>query len=222
MRKGLTKLGLAAVALALAACQAESYDSGDDKYSYLRADFGMLQTGQSREAVSFTSDEGQSVVFPQKVAVAWATTADSTYRSLVYYDVSTSRPFIISPVIVVKSIDMSSLKPATADSVNALRDPFTVESGWRSGHYLNIAFAVKTGKADTLATAQRIGLCLDSVTTDAQGRRHRFMHILHSQNGQPEYYSVHTYMSLPVPDSLASDVLHVSASTYGGPWQRTY
>lgn len=222
MRRLMIIAFAAVAAFMLVACEADDYDSGDNKFSYLRADFGMLQTAESKQATAFVTDEGYSLTFPKKVNVSWATTADSTYRALVYYDTRTSQPFAISQVFVVNAYDTRLPRSAQADSVAALRDPLTMESVWRGGNYLNIGFAVKTGKTDSLATAQRIGLCLDSAKVDASGKRHYFMHVLHSQNGQPEYYSVHTYMSLPLPDSLRNVTFHLSATTYNGVWQREY
>lgn len=222
MRKLLNIIFLATALFALAACQTDSYDSGDNTYSYLRADFGMLQVNGSRQGTAFTTDDGAKLTFPAPVTLSWVTTADTVYRALAYYDTQTERPFTISPVFVVNAYDTREPRSARADSIAALRDPLTVESAWRAGGFLNIGFAVKTGRTDSLAQAQHIGLCVDSVKQDATGQRHFFIHVLHSQNNQPEYYSVHTYMSLPLPDSLRNAAFHLSATTYSGLWRQTY
>ena len=70
------------------------------------------------------------------VKLNWASKADSLYRALVYYDVTTRQMFSASPVLVTQPV--SKQKAATLST-----DAITVESTWEGGGYFNVAFNVK-------------------------------------------------------------------------------
>lgn len=198
---------LMALSLLLVACSHDDYDTGDGHYSYLRADFGMAHaTGGAFDYL--LTDGGDSVRFSSPVTATWATRSDSLYRVMAYYDTSSHQVFSLSEVLVVQALEPSAVpQPVT--------DPLTLESAWAAGGFLNIGFAVKTGRSDSIDARQQIGLLVDSVVTAADGR-HAYLTVLHAQNGVPQYYTVHGFMSLPLPREAAYAQIHVRAVGYDG------
>ena len=78
--------GLALTTLLFAACTADNYDTGDGKYSYLRADFVEAHTVASGKIDYAITDDGDSVRLNPVVSASWATKRDSIYRALLYYN----------------------------------------------------------------------------------------------------------------------------------------
>ena len=204
--------------LALTACENETYDSGDGKYSYLRADFGEIYTGDPTVALGAVTDEGDAIVFSQPYTVRWAVKADTTYRALVYYHVladgkaqpqSVSRVPVITPYVT-----------ARPDTVKF--DPLSLESTWvsKNGKYLNVAVVVKTGQADGIDALQTIGLMHDGEAVLADDTKQLRLRFIHDQAGVPQYYSSRAFVSLPLKD-IAADVITLSVPTYDGWISRT-
>lgn len=67
--------GLALTTLLFAACTADNYDTGDGKYSYLRADFVEAHTVASGKIDYAITDDGDSVSLNPVVSASWATSA---------------------------------------------------------------------------------------------------------------------------------------------------
>ncbi len=202
---------LAAVALVVAACDVDDYDTGDSRYSYLRADFGMLHTSASQQVDYLLNDDGDRISFASPATVSWASRADTLYRALTYYDTNALTVFSTSQVPVIRAALRDTLQQIDLD-------PLTVESVWKGGGFLNVGYAVKSGVVDSIDARQTIGLVHDSLTTDSDGNKTLRLTIRHAQNGVPEYYSVRGYFSMNIPDSLADATIQVSAYTYDG-WQ---
>lgn len=205
------KLPASALALVLcvAACQVDPYETGDSRYSYLRADFAMLHGATNGTADYMLTDDGDSVAFAQRANVGWVSTPDSFYRALVYYDTSSRRVFSASQVSVV-------VPTVVADSAHIATDPLSIESVWVGGGYLNIGFAVKTGKADSIEARQQVGLVLEGVDMGSDGKPTVQLRVTHAQNGVPQYYSVRGYMSMPLANDMQGARFNLRANTYGG------
>lgn len=196
------------------ACSHDAYESGDGKYSYLRADFVAARSGTAGQIVSATTDEGETLSFSEPVAAKWATTADSTYRALLYYNLrdAVAEPLSISRVPV--------LQPVLASAVEAPRqDPVGLQSGWVStnGGYLNLGLLLKAGKSDDEEAAQSVGVVCDSIVGG-----NAFLRLLHDQGQVPEYYTVRQYVSIPLTELLAGKTVHLSVNTYDGLLTRTF
>lgn len=132
---------LIAGVLLLLSCKNDSYESGDSRYSYLRADFCMMHTSDKGAIDYLLIDGGDTVRIATPVKLNWASKADSLYRALVYYDVITRQMFSATSVLVTQPV--SKQKAATLST-----DAITVESTWEGGGYFNVAFNVKTGQTD--------------------------------------------------------------------------
>lgn len=211
-------IGCLALLLVLAACENETYDAGDGKYSYLRADFGEVRIGAATLAVGAVTDEGTELMFGSPYSAQWAVKADTIYRALIYYydkvENGKTAPYSISRVPVIEPY--FTMRPDTLAF-----DPIVFESAWvsKSGKYLNIGLYVMTGQADGIDRTQTIGVIHDGVETLGDGTRKLNLRLYHNQKGVPEYYSSHAYISIPLKD-VDADQIAIAIPTYDG-WKES-
>lgn len=211
---GLVELISLGMLAATAGCSSDAYDTGDGQYSYLQADFGMAHVTAAKTVDHFLTDRGDTVWLSTPVTASWLPAKDTLCRALAYYDVKTKRLFSLSQVLVTRAADKAHMD-------NVPTDPLTLESTWCGGGYLNIGFAVKTGQTDVVDARQSIGLMVDSVETDGDSVRAVILRLLHEQNGVPQYYTVKSYLSMPLPSEWKHARLTVTANTYQGEQQLT-
>lgn len=202
----LITLGTMATA---ASCSSDAYDTGDGRYSYLQAEFGMAHVTTAKTVDYFLTDRGDSVRLTTPATASWLPAKDTLCRALAYYDTNAKRVFTLSQVLVTQAADKSRFD-------NAPTDPLTIESAWLGGGYLNIGFAVKTGQTDAVDARQSIGLMVDSVETDGDSVRAVTLRLLHEQNDVPQYYTVKSYLSAPLPPEWQHARLIVTANGYQG------
>ena len=69
----------------LLGCKDDNYDSGDGKYSYIKADFVEAHTVSAKEINYVITDDGDSLALSPHVSADWAAKSDSDYRALLYY-----------------------------------------------------------------------------------------------------------------------------------------
>lgn len=227
MFKGLASCLLALCLLFLVlfvACTTDTYDTGDGSLSYLRADFVEAYTNADGLLVSASTDDGDSLTFAAGVEKKWATTPDSVYRALLYYNKveGAITPLSLSQVFVPQVRMASDLK--TTDVTH----PVEWESAWisRGGRYLNLGLQVKTGTTDGGTAQQSIGVVCDTVLTRNDGSREVQLHLLHDQKDVPEYYSVDAYLSIRLdrlPIALQTDdEITLTVNTYDGIATKTF
>ena len=131
------------LAFSLAACTTETYDSGDGKYSMMRADFVETRTNSAGELYCAVTDEGDSLVLSPKCTAKWAATPDSLYRALLYYNVPQTG-------IEVKTISLTSIPTPLVrmkeDVKEQQTDPVVFNSAWmsREGRYINLGCMRRT------------------------------------------------------------------------------
>ena len=213
-------------------CSSDSYETGDGKYSYLRADFGEIHTAKPQQVDYSVNDEGRRISFETATTVKWAEKGDTLYRALIYYNDlpdKATRSISLQPVYVLAP-------KAAADVKDPRHDPVTFESAWLSTcqrsdltiavdslsraaatHYLNIAFLVKTGQPDDEKARQTIGM-MSEQTDDGKLR----LTLLHDQGTIPQYYSTRIYTSIPLSDSQLQRGIVLSVNTYDGELIRTF
>lgn len=210
MKKFLAVVGLLIIVMS---CRRENYRTGDGKYSYLRADFAELHTTSPRVVDYLITDDGDSVAFSPRITVDWAVRGDSVYRVLAYYNLSEEGP----EAVRMKQIPVMKWRKM-AEGEPRFTDPLIFESAWisRNRKYLNIGFAVKTGKTDTPDTRQTLGVSCDSVKQSANNVSHIYLTLLHHQNGVPQYYSVRDHLSVPLRNVAKGSVIHLNVYTYKG------
>lgn len=208
MKKWITILAV----LVATACTNEAYDSGDGDYSYLLAEFVEMHTADAKRVDYATNDANRQIMFDKPLAVSWATTPDSLYRALLYYNnrPDGAEPIAASQVYVLRPTDKDSLD-------NQSTDPVNVESIWTSenGRWLNLQLLVKTGQPDDKDAFQQIGM---ASSLDADSLLH--LTLLHDQGTIPQFYTARVYVSVPL-NSTVQLPLRLTVNTYDGPVTRT-
>ena len=224
MKRHLRLLAIMAVSPLCLSCTQETYESGDGKYSYMRADFVDAHTNAEGKLFSVMTDEGDSLLLTAPTERTWAARADTTFRSLLYYNKVGGKAELISissiPTPLVR--DVSDLKEGMKS------DPVKFVSSWKStnGRYLNLELVLMTGTSGDETPLQKIGCVCDSVSTATDGSRHVWLSLYHDQDGVPEYYSLSVYMSimtsrLPI-DPKKGDQVSIRIPTYSGQITRDF
>ena len=204
-----------------AACETDSYETGDGKYSYMRADFAEAHTTEVRKIDYCVNDEGDTVKFTSPVGVAWADKADTTYRTLVYYNAKPTGAEVLSVNYI--PVYQLSIADTAKHIASAKTDPLTLSSAWlsRAGKYLNLGLDVKVSATTETTPKQSLGIKCESFTTNTDGSHDLYITLLHNQNGMPEYYSMRTYFSIPIKN-VEADSLQVCFHTYDGEVAKTF
>lgn len=204
----------AVVAMCLAACSSEGYDTGDGNYSYLTAELALLHTDSKRAVTAATLDNGANLQLSNPFTIKWAEKPDTVYRALLYYDkpdgnVSTVKVRSVSQVPVLGIANSSQVKEMHTD-------PVGLESVWTSknGSYINMSLLLKSGSTSA-DTQQSIGMVSEGTSVDADGKRRLVLRLYHNQGGVPEYYTVQQYVCIDAR-SLDADVVEINVNTYNG------
>lgn len=215
-----TAAAFALCAAMLGACSSAPYDTGDGKYSYLTADFAEAATDASCHVTALTTDNGTTWHVNGTLAPQWATTPDSTYRVIAYYDA----PGATAAAVSVRSIaQVPTLVPADASTFKKpLTDPVRLESAWTSANrrYVNISLLLMTGQPDDPGSRQVIGMMAGDTTADAGGKRTLHLTLYHDQGGVPQKYSARQYASIPTA-GIDADSVSITVNTYDGTLTRT-
>ena len=201
------------LATVLAACQVDSYDSGDGEYSMLTADFVEAHTSQASAVDYAVTDGGDSLVMQQPLSADWADKADTLYRAILYYDHAEG-----TAVQARSIVQVPVLRPNPPSAFGTVRtDPVDLESVWLSpsGKYLNIGLYVKVGEGGPQGARHTVGLVCDSVGVSQAGGRTAYLRFYHDQGGVPQYYSSKTYVSIGCA-SLRADSVELAVETYDG------
>ena len=203
--------------LMLSACKNDSYESGDGQYSYLQADFVEANTSASKELVSARTDDGDMLLFSPHVFKEWASTPDSVYRSLLYYNkVSDDRTTEVYSIVQIPVVKIHKLKGT--DEIST--DPLFLKSAWISKNrkYLNLYFGIKTGVEDGNDNIQTLSVVYDPDVNNSNDSRNPYIKVVHKQNGVPEYYTSYGYISVPLNDFALGTTIHLSVNTYDQGW----
>ena len=203
--------------LMLSACKNDSYESGDGQYSYLQADFVEANTSASKELVSARTDDGDMLLFSPHVFKEWASTPDSVYRSLLYYNkVNDDRTTEVYSIVQIPVVKIHKLNGT--DEIST--DPLFLKSAWISKNrkYLNLYFGIKTGVEDGNDNIQTLSVVYDPDVNNSNDSRNPYIKVVHKQNGVPEYYTSYGYISVPLNDFALGTTIHLSVNTYDKGW----
>lgn len=202
------------LAAALAACQADSYESGQGNFSLLTADFVELHTNAQCAAIYAITDGGDSLALVPAATPDWTSRPDTAYRAILYYDRAEG------PAVRARSIiEVPVLRPVATAALDSVPiHPVRLESAWVSagGKYLNLGLYLKVGEGGPEGARHTVGLVCDSVAVSASGCRTAHLRLYHDQGGVPEHYSQKTYVSAPC-SMLAADSAVLRVETYDGP-----
>jgi hypothetical protein len=213
-------LSVCLLALALCACETDNYDKGEGAYSHMTGDLADLLADSQKRGVSFETDDGTSYTLETPTRASFITTADSTYRTSIYYNkVEGGRAKILSWSIVPT---MKPLSPT--DFKTQPQDPVGVESCWlsKNGKYLNLALLLKNGRDGEGHEGKHIlALVEDENHKNADNTHTAYYRLLHSQNGTPEYYTNRRYFSILLPSTSRPDSVRITINTYEGTMVKT-
>lgn len=210
-----------AACAALSGCSHSDYDSGDGSLSYLTADVVLLHTSSDKTVAVADMDDGTQLHMSSKFTTKWATTPDSVYRALLYYDRPSDGSATVRPRSVVQVPVLRPVKAADVSQIHA--DPLSVESVWmgKNRAYINISLLLKAGNAEADDAVQTVGLVDDGLATAADGTTVRRLRLYHDQGGVPEYYTVQRFVSIATADLGAADAVELTVNTYSGTVTKT-
>ncbi len=195
----------------LAACETDSYDKGAGENSLTMGDLMTAHANGDKSIDYITTDNDEKLIVSQPVTAKWITTADSTYRTVAYYNKQgEGKAEIISIGLVPTVIPRDSVK-------EVVTDPVTFESMWTSKNkkYLNLSIWLKIGNTSVEDAHQTIGMLRTAITTADDGRTTTHLTLLHSQGEVPEKYSTQYFLSIP-HDSIPTDSVRLTVETYSG------
>lgn len=200
-------------------CETDSYEKGEGKYSLMLADMGEVTIDGEKQAVAFTTDDGDSYTLTSPVTAQWIQTADTTYRAVIYYnkvEEGYAEPIGFSTVPTMKPVEHWRFKELT-------QDPVGFESAWlaKNKKYINLGLLFKSGYVDDAMGLHKISIAQDTVLVNANRTRTAYYRFLHGQNETPEYFTNRHYISILLPQDLP-DTVCVSIVTYSGIVERRF
>lgn len=205
-----------------AACDSDSYETGDTSYSYMQADLCEVATDDDCSAQQVVMDDDTEWALQKAVTADWMERADTLYRALAYYNkVENAQGESRLDIVSLQKVPV--VEPVDEISVNGLKtDPVEVVSVWKSRNakYLNFRIRVKTGKADDDSASQTIGIVKKGkIKGEESSMSHLALH--HVQGDVPEYYSQTILFSMPLA-SVETDSIDLSINTYNGEFSRKF
>ncbi len=204
----------------LVSCTTDSYDKGQGKYSLMQAELVDLSVNSEKEVTAFVLDDGNSFILTSPATASWITTADTTYRAILYYNKVTEKTAEVVSLGVVP----------TLRAVHHWRveqqpdDPIGMESAWLSKNkkYINLALLLKTGQADDNDGTQTVGLVQDTIRVNDDQTHTAVFRLLHDQCGVPQYYTSRRFVSILLPDTVQLDTIRLTIPTYDGQLERVF
>ena len=199
-------------------CTQDAYDKGEGKYSLMRADFVEAHTNGQKLIDFFTTDDGDMFSITKTFTAKWVTTADSTYRCVLYYNKVeegsgkySAEPVSIGQVPCPKVIPLAELEKPMKN------DPVKFESAWMSktGKYLNLSLYLMTGTTGDENASQTLHIIQDTIMTNPDATRTSYLRLYHDQGSIPEYYSTQVYASI-LTKQIEADSVRISINTYKG------
>lgn len=204
-------------------CTQDSYEKGEGEYSLMRGDFAEAYVNAAKEMETITTDDGERLPLKEKKTAKWVTTADTTYRCMLYYNkVKDQSGRFQADVISIGQVPCPRIIPLSEFEKELKTDPVKFESMWlsRSGKYLNLSLQLMSGHTDDTTAVHQLSFVSDTLMTHRDNTRTLHVCLHHDQHQVPEYYSVQAYVSLLV-DSIKADSIHFTVNTYNGPVVKT-
>lgn len=218
MKRSLLLLPL--LLLLLTACSSDDYETGDSAYSYLKAELVEAYTDSYGNIVRVGFDDDGQMMLSQALATNWASTADSVYRALLYFNQYPTPPMNQQLVPVSIGRVPVLIPKEAADFEGGMKtDPLGFQSAWLGTNkkYLNLGLILKSGVPDDKDAVQGVGVEKVSETSQMT-----ILRLYHDQGGVPEYYSSRVFVSIPVKSALTSDSVTILINTYKGVVERKY
>lgn len=204
-------------ALAISSCDK---DDEDDELSNLRVELCDLKTASAKTAVSCVLDDDRMLTFATPLGVTWATTPDSVYRALLYYNNVSEQVRVVA--LAATSVPCMIVRDAKDSKWSSYADPVDFVSAWiaKNGKYLNLCLSLKNGAAED-GQAHKVAVVCDSVGSVGYNK-HYYYRFCHSQGEIPTYYSVERYLSVPIDSITKGDTVTMTVPTFKGMVVRDY
>ena len=218
--KHLARFASIAIVAITCSCATDEYETGDNDFSYLKAEMAMVTTADTKTLRHAVTDSGDSLVFAPPLACSWANTADSTYRAMLYYSSEGDR----SSIQGISAHQVLVLRIPQGKPENAKTDPLTIESAWidKQRRFLNLGLYVMTGKSGDADSRQSVGVVCDTVKAATGSAPAYNITLVHNQNGVPENYSARVFASIPISGMEPGDTIRLQANTYDGTVTRCF
>ncbi len=214
MKKTLTTTLLSLTLLA--GCTTDAYEKGDGQYSLIQADFVEAHANSQRMIDYVETDNNERLTVGQPFTKEWIKTADSLYRSVIFYrrEGTTVNDVNISQIVTPSLICIDTL---IKRKIKMRMDPINFESLWLSKNkrYLNASIYLKTGKADDTEARHTLSIVSDSVRNSKDGKKTLCLRLYHDQGDIPEHYSAQSYFSIPLKE-ITADSIQMTIQTYNG------
>ena len=206
-------LQLIVIITVLCSCSKDAYEKGEGKYSLMRGDFAEAIVNSSKQVTGIITDDGDEFTLTTPYTAKWVTTADTTYRCMLYYNKIGDKAEVLS----MGQVPCVGVTPLSKFDRRLVTDPVKFESTWmsKSGRYLNLSLLLKTGITDDSTAVQSLAIVSDTVITQPDNKRIRHLILHHDQANVPEYYSTQVYISIPT-QRIDADSVRISISSYSG------
>lgn len=194
-------------------CTKDAYDKGEGEYSLMRGDFAEAYINSNMLATKIVTDDGDELTLTKPYKAGWMSTADTTYRCMLYYNKVENRAEVLS----MSQVPCLTVHPLSEFEVPLVTDPVTFESTWlsKNGRYLNVSILLKTGVTNDTSAIQSLGFVSDTIITHPDNKKIRHIIMHHDQGNVPEYYSTQIYMSIPT-ERIDADSVRISINSYDG------
>ena len=206
-------LQLIVIITVLCSCSKDAYEKGEGKYSLMRGDFAEAIVNSGKQVTGIITDDGDEFTLTTPYTAKWVTTADTTYRCMLYYNKIGDKAEVLS----MGQVPCVGVTPLSKFDRRLVTDPVKFESTWmsKSGRYLNLSLLLKTGITDDSTAVQSLAIVSDTVITQPDNKRIRHLILHHDQANVPEYYSTQVYISIPT-QRIDADSVRISISSYSG------
>ena len=137
----------------LCACETDSYDKGEGKYSLMQADFVELTVNSEKQGTQFLTDEGEQYRLITPVTASWIQRPDTIYRAIVYFNKTAAgeaQATAMGQMGVLRPIEHWRFKEQP-------QDPLGVESAAREAAGLGL-IDMEVDFAEAKRTAQAAGV----------------------------------------------------------------
>ena len=201
--------------VALSSCERDSYEKGEGKYSLLQADFANLTVDGEKRGVSFITDEGESYLLSNPKTASWIQTADTVYRTLIYYNKEEKGKAQVTSMGILPTLIARNVK----DFKRQPQDPVGLESSWltRDGKFINMGLLLKNGRNDNGEEGiHALALALDEVRQNSDQTKTACYRLLHDQGEAPQYYTNRRYVCILLPTEERPDSVCLTVKTYDG------
>ena len=180
---------------------------------------GEVTINAEKQAVAFTTDDGDNYALTAPATAQWIQTADTTYRAIIYYnkvEKGKAESVGLSSVPTMVPVEQWRYKELP-------QDPVGFESAWLAANkkYINLGLLFKSGYVDDTMGRHSISIAQDTVLVNADLTRTAYYRFLHGQKDTPEHFSNRHYVSILLPQERP-DTIHLSINTYSGEIKRTF